>query len=440
MRARTVLTRGRLLGPSQMSTPVAASPPLTLAPQRDTPSVASPTDPHRASKRVGHAVALVVALGLVGAGVVSGVWFFRRPPQLAVVAARTEDVSRMLAVTGRVEAGRTVLVSPQVAGRITEIVRHEGDRVQKDEVLARLADVSARSDVTEQQAELSSKAGDLAQAQRDLARTSSLVGSGSVSPAELEAARLVVSRATQEVSRLQAILREGRSQLVLLAPFDGTLVRREGELGQVVGPDTAVFELATVLSSRVTAEVDERYVRALRPGMRAEILPAGTLDERRAAAVSYIAQAVDPQTGAATIRLAYEVVPEKVLVGMSVDVNISVETIPGATTIPRESVGGAAAHPFVLVVAGGVVSRRDVDIDDWPAPLVVVRAGLRPGELVAVDPKGGRRGRNRPGQGDARWVLSSRWPSATCFRRGDRALSWFPGSRSESSSSRLWPR
>ena len=80
--------------------------------------------------------------------------------------------------------------------------------------------------------------------------------------------------------------------------------------------------------------------------------------------------------------------PEKVLVGMSVDVNIRVEEIPAATPVPRESVGGIGAHAFVLVIADGVAARRDVDIDDWPATLVVVRAGLKPGELVAVDPKG----------------------------------------------------
>ncbi len=119
------------------------------------------------SRTVALGVVLVLVLVLVAVGVVAAARVLERPPLLPVVSARTEDVSRMLAVTGRVEAGRTVLVSPQVAGRITEIVRYEGDRVHKDEILARLADVSARSDVTEQQAELVSKAVDLAQANLD---------------------------------------------------------------------------------------------------------------------------------------------------------------------------------------------------------------------------------------------------------------------------------
>lgn len=342
----------------------------------------------RPKLRMGRTIALALLVGVAGAGAAQVLRIVCRPPEVLVVAVQVEDVSRMLAVTGKVEAERTVLVSPQFSGRITEIVRHEGDSVEKGQLLARLADMSATSDVRQQQAALSSKEQDLAQAQRDFARTASLAASGAVASAELESARLLVVRAQEDVRGLSAILEKGRLQLVLLAPFDGTIVRRDGELGQVVGPQSTVFEIATVDAARVSAEVDERYVRKLRPGMRAEILPVGTDEASLPATVSYVAQAVDPQTGAATVRFAYDDAPKNVLLGMSVDVNVSVETIPSAVTIPRESVGGGGDHPFVLVVADGRVVRRDVTIDDWPAPLVVVRSGLQPAELTLVDPKG----------------------------------------------------
>jgi membrane fusion protein (multidrug efflux system) len=356
------------------------------------PGTDAPVEPPVAKVHSKHRVArwLAMAAGalLLSVGVAQGVRFLQLPPQVAVVAAEQGDVARMLAVTGRVEATQSVLVSPQFAGRITEVVRHEGDRVKSGEVLARLADVSAKSDVVQQEAALSSKQHDLAQALRDMGRTASLVASGATAPAELEASRLLVARASDEVRRLSALLQDRRSQLTLLAPFDGTIVRREGELGQVVGPQNAVFEIATVDTPRVSAEVDERYVRALRPGMRAEILSTGADDSKRSAQVSYVAQAVDPGTGAATVRFAYEQAPRDLLVGLSVDVNISVGTTFAAITIPREAVGGGADHPFVLVVIDGLVARRTVTVDDWPAALVVVRAGLRKGELALLDPKG----------------------------------------------------
>jgi len=309
----------------------------------------------------------------------------RRPPELAVVRARAEDVARVLAVTGRIEAERTVQVTPQFAGRLTEIVRREGDLVRTGDVLARMDDTSATSTVVQQRLALSSRRADLAQANRDLARTQRLEATGAVPATELEAAQLLATRATDDIARLAAMLESGRAQLTLSAPFDGTIVRRDGELGQVVGPTSAVFEIATVDASRVSAEVDERYIRALRPGLRAEIMPLGA-EHAQPATVSYVAQAVDPQTGAATVRFAYATMPKAALVGMSVDVNVQVAFVPSAVTIPREAIAGDRATAYVLVVVGDRVERRAIEIEDWPAPSVVVRSGVKPGDLVVIDP------------------------------------------------------
>jgi RND family efflux transporter MFP subunit len=371
-------------------------PPTSEAPAAKPPAAPAPA---HARRRIGRFIGFALLAGIVAAGTVQTVRILRRPPAVFVVAVQVEDVSRMLAVTGRVEAQKTVFVSPQFAGRITEVVRHEGDRVTKGEILARLADTSARSNVLQQAAALSSKQHELSQAERDLARTSALVANGTVAAAELEAARLVVSRANDDVRRLSAGMSESRAQLVLLAPFDGTVIRRVGELGQVVGPQTTVFEIATVDAVHVTAEVDERYVRTLRRGMHAEILTAGSGDPALRAVVSYVAEAVDPQTGAATVRFAYEHAPADILVGMSVDVNIGVDTIPSAVTIPRESVGGGGTRPFVLIVRDDRVERREVIIDDWPAQSVVVRSGLKLGDRILGDPKGATVGaRVRPSE------------------------------------------
>ena len=199
-------------------------------------------------------IALLVIGAVVAALVVQVVRVVRRPPAVDVATARIEDVSRLLAVTGRIEAVQTVFVSPRSAGQITEIVRREGQRVAKGDVLARLADPSATSDVLQQRAALASRQLDLKQAERDLARAAELHAAGAVATAELETARLNVARASQDVRRLAAALSTERAQLILLAPFDGMIVRRDGELGQVVGPDSAVFEIASIDAVRVAAE------------------------------------------------------------------------------------------------------------------------------------------------------------------------------------------
>lgn len=337
---------------------------------------------HRAKR----AVVLIVVAVLSGGGLALGLYAIRRPPRILVVAVKVEDVQRMLAVTGRVEAEQTVIVSPRFAARLTEIVRHEGDRVTMGEVLARLDDATARSTVVQQQSTLSSRADELAQGRRDLAQVTKLAASGAVPATELDAARLAVSRATHDVTRLTAALSDSSTQLELVAPFDGMIMRRAGEVGQVVDPSTTVFEIATVDAARVTAEVDERYVGALQVGLHAEFLPVAVGQAACAGSVSYIARSVDPQTGAATVRFRYLVPPRGVLVGMSVDVDVFVGTVAGAITVPREAVGGTGTRAYVLVLVGDHVERRAVELEDWPAETAIVRGGLAAGEWVAVDP------------------------------------------------------
>lgn len=329
-------------------------------------------------------VGLAAAVGLVA-------WLLVRallPPTLPVVAVRQEAVSRMLAVTGRIEARQSVVVAARSAGRITAIERLEGQRVEAGDVLARLEDTAARAGVTRQTAEVESVRKELEQKTRDLARAEQLAQKGALSQDELEDVRLSVERGKQDMAGLSAALREQQTQLTVLAPFSGTIVRRDAEIGQVVGPETPLFEIATVDEARVTAEIDERYIAALKAGMQAQVLPLGTDRDAQPAQVSYVAQAVDPQTGAATVRFSYKTQPPEILVGASVDVNISVGSVPNALVIPRESIGTVQGRSFVLVVKDGVAQRREVSVDDWPAEWVVITRGLKASELVAIDPRG----------------------------------------------------
>jgi RND family efflux transporter MFP subunit len=310
-----------------------------------------------------------------------------RLPELRVVAATRENITRVLAVTGSLEAARSVVVSPRLPGRISAIIRREGERVRDGDTLAVLADDTATALTQQQQASLHAKEAELSQADRELSRTQNLAAAVAVSHADLERARLAVTSGAEEVLRLRSVLRDGRSQQKLVAPFDGTIVRRNGEVGQVVGPETAVFEIASVDDTRVSAEIDERYVRVLRPGMRSEVLPVGSLEGKVGASIAYVAQAVNPQTGAATVRFAFDSAVAAPLVGMSMDVNVHVEVVPDALTVPREAVGGTGSDAFVLLVDEGSVVHRSVVVDDWPAADAIVHRGLASGDLIALDPK-----------------------------------------------------
>ena len=86
--------------------------------------------------------AMVLVVGAIGAG---GWWLFSHraiPVQTATAVAAGSDPSAgaVLQATGYVTARRQATVSAQITGTLTEVLIEEGDRVKKDQVLARLDD------------------------------------------------------------------------------------------------------------------------------------------------------------------------------------------------------------------------------------------------------------------------------------------------------------
>lgn len=332
---------------------------------------------------------LWVALGaavLVSVAAVSTVLL--QPPRVPVLVVRAQVATRLLAITGRVEADRTVRVSSQVIGRLVLLTKHEGDRVQRGEVIARIANGSARAATDEQRGALAAKEAELAQARRDLVRAEHLSAAGAGTSAQLEAARLAVDGGKGDRARLVAALAVARTDLgnyVLIAPFDGVVLQRPIDTGQLVVSSTIIYEIAADDALRVTAEVDERYVRLLHPGLGAQVLPIGAA-EALPVTIVFVSRFVDDKTGASTVRFAFETPQPGLPIGLSVDINVVVETLSNALVVPRSAIDSSGRKSFVYVIgADARVAVRPIDAPDWPSAALIVRGGLVDGDRVVLD-------------------------------------------------------
>ena len=144
---------------------------------------------------------LAVAAGL-------GSWmFYAQPWQAHMVPVVVEivapgPVTRVLAVNGRIAASRSVAVRSTVAGTLVPPLADEGDKVARDDVLARLDDTSQQAAVRQAVAALDQGLVAQTQARETLARAEAL--RTSVPRVTLDDARRAVERAEQEVGRLRA--------------------------------------------------------------------------------------------------------------------------------------------------------------------------------------------------------------------------------------------
>ncbi len=322
--------------------------------------------------------------------IVVAVVFLTRTPRIAAVTVKAEAIERILAAVGRVRGTENVQVFARTPGQIVKLEKDEGEPVVAGEILGRLDADTQRAVVTQRKAAAAAQRRKLEQSRRDRARVEALAVKGFVTSERRETARLAVETDSEELTRLEASMREAESRLedfVIRAPMTGRILSRPVDPGQVVTTSTVVFNIVSEGPPEIETDVDETVAGALKAGMRARLSPVGMGGAIFAGRVTFVAPNVDPATGGRTVRLRFDMPPAEIPPGLSVDLNISVETIDRALTLPRSAIAASAGRaPYVMVLRDGKVVKQTVTFLDWPAERVVVTAGVREGELVAADP------------------------------------------------------
>lgn len=202
-------------------------------------------------------------------------------------------VSPYVAVArGRVDVeGGVIQLAAQRDGVVKTVAVEEGDPVRKGQALAVLEDQQARLNVTLAENELAAAAAQAAQfqveretAMREEKRLEDLLKDNAVARAEWERSRDQVQLAGARLKSAQAMHAAARSRVriaehevelrTVRAPFDGRIVRRQVRPGDGVSTlnVTPLFWFAPQTPRIVRAELEDRFVAAIVPGMSAEVV------------------------------------------------------------------------------------------------------------------------------------------------------------------------
>jgi len=322
------------------------------------------------------------------------IWFgFTRPWETKQVAVEVETVharptQRVLAVNGRIAPVMKVDVSSTIGGRLRSVLVREGDVLKTGDLVAVLDDEQQKAAVAQADAAVDSARATLQQAKVEFERAQTL--GDTISRRNLETAQLAVQTAQNDVERLSAARDQAVSLLAqysIRAPFDGTVLVRAGDPGQVVSTSSVLISMADFNQLRAEAVVDELYSSELRRGLKARLQPTGynrTLEGE----ISFVSPNVETTTGGRLVRVAIADMQGLALpIGLSVNLNILVSQEPAAITVPRSAIVDLMTAPAVFVIARGRAIRRPIDFVDWPSSRLIVRSGLTDGDAVIIDPK-----------------------------------------------------
>jgi RND family efflux transporter MFP subunit len=270
--------------------------------------------------------------------------------------ATLAPVSEAIYGTGTVEPARWAKVVPLQRRRLVDLCTCEGQTVKAGQVLGRQDDAEERSAMNELQISYQ-------QAQRDLERAEKDRTKSDAAQKEYEQRWTQAEEYKSRISAQQVRI----NQLVLRAPLDGMVLRRDGEVGEIVGPTDVLFWVGPPLPMQVVAEVNEEEINRIAVGQKAFLRSEAFSGQALRANVSQITPKGDPTRK--TFRV-YLLLPNDtpLRIGMSVEANIIFREKPAAIVVPAEAVAGDA----VETVNNGKIER------------VVVRVGIRGSRNVEI--------------------------------------------------------
>jgi membrane fusion protein, multidrug efflux system len=208
---------------------------------------------------------------------------------IPVLAVQQANVPDLLEAVGTVRAAQTSDASSQMMGNIVEIRAHEGDHVQRGQVLAIIDDSQPRAaldratagDLASQQ-QLVGADSDLALAESTLKRYQNLYEKKSVSPQEFDEvkARQQAALARRDMAKAgqaqaQAALSQARTSLDytrIRAPFDGVVTEKKADSGTLASPGMPIFTVEDVRRYRLEATVNENDLRYVRTGEQVSVV------------------------------------------------------------------------------------------------------------------------------------------------------------------------
>jgi len=321
--------------------------------------------PSRATLRVLSALGLL-AISLIAAGG----WLFL-PTTLAVSRLVRGPAVQAVYATGTVEATITIRIAPQIGGRIIELKVDEGSIVKADDVLARLDD----SDLRESVAELEVRA---RYAEQQFERASRLAQTGATTKEKLD-------QAQADVNAARHVLRRANEQLAFMSlrtPAAGTVIRRDGEIGDYVPVNQSVFYLAKAgVPLRISADVDEEDIPLVKNGQTVLIRSDAFPSQVFRGEVKDVTPKGDPIARSYRVRIA---LPHDtaLMIGMTAEVNIVTAQKTNVLLAPSSAVKSAR----VWVVRDGRLIPLTVQIGIKGREQSEVSGEIKDDDLIVVEP------------------------------------------------------
>jgi RND family efflux transporter MFP subunit len=368
--------------------------------------------------------AVVAALALAG----GGAWFVIPrgvPISVATAEPAPSDVvigpGSILDASGYVVARRQATVSSKITGKVTQVAIEEGQRVERDEIIARIDDTNARAAVAQARAQKAQSEANFIAArvafenatptfhrnEQQFVRAVISAQTFDTAKANYDSARTGLDVAARAVDVADASLARAQRDLedtVVRAPFAGIVTVKAAQEGEMVSPisagggftRTGIGTIVDMRSLEIEVDVSENFINRVRAEQPVTAKLNAYPDWDIPARVIAIIPTADRAKATVKVRVGFEVDDARILPEMGVRVAFldrpaeaaaapaRANATPRALIVPPAAVQTDGDTGVVFVVNDDSVERRSVRLGTRIAAGQIVLSGLTSGTRVAV--------------------------------------------------------
>lgn len=376
-------------------------------------------EPHkRGSKKPGKIIGIVF-LSLLAVVVIAGAGYayLHRAPSVQVAAAEAPDTApqALLNASGYVTPQRRATVAAKITGRVTGVFFTEGMRVHKGFVLATLDDsdsqkalASAKADRSATLAGILDLQVQLKNAQIQLRRAQELTQAGIQTQEALDNATMAsnslqakIDYARQQVAAADARIAEAQQAVdncVITAPFEGIIVSKDAQVGEMVSPisagggftRTGIATIVDMASNEIEVDVNENYIARVKPAQQVSAILDAYPDWKLPSHVRTIIPTADRQKATVQVRIAFDKLDPRILPDMGVKVTFlgdeanQAKQASAGVTVPQKAVREDGGQKIVFLIKGDHIERHAVRVGAIHGEEAQILAGLSSGDTVVV--------------------------------------------------------
>jgi len=329
------------------------------------------------------------------------------------------EAEKLLTAKGYLKSRYQAMIGTKIPGRVEKMCVEEGMKVKKGDVLAIIEHNDMNAMLASREAQTARTAAELEEARADLwekdreeRRVSRLYNQKSVTAEESEKATAGRKKAAARVAALEAAvklmkanveeIRATIATMQLYAPFDGTVVEKQGEEGEIITPSamsssmgrTAVVTIANLEKMDVETDISENLLSRVALGQPAEVSVSAIPSKRYHGRLRQVIPMGDRTRGTVKVKVEILDPDEKLFPELAATVHFlpsrtanSPDASRSYVFVPKSAVFQENGHDHVWVVGKkDVVRKRAVEVATTTDALARVESGLESGESVVLNP------------------------------------------------------